>query len=77
MEIEHIDPDGGDILENLCLSCGNCNRSKATATAAVDPATGEAVPLSNPRTQAWSEHFAWVDDDSGYGVLRRQAGPLL
>jgi len=62
MEIEHIDPDGGDVLQNLCLSCGNCNRSKASATSAPDPQTNEEVPLFNPRTQNWSEHFSWIDD---------------
>jgi hypothetical protein len=61
MEIEHIDPNGGDVLENLCLSCGNCNRSKGTATLALDPETGQAVALFNPRTQVWSEHFAWIE----------------
>lgn len=61
MEIEHISPDGGDVLDNLCLSCGNCNRSKAVATTAIDPQTGDVVSLFNPRTQIWSEHFTWSD----------------
>ena len=60
MEVEHIDPEGGDILENLCLSCGNCNRSKASATSALDPETGELIALFNPRSQTWSEHFTWI-----------------
>ncbi len=62
MEVEHIDPDGGDVLDNLCLSCGNCNRSKASATLATDPQTGEQVPLFNPRTQRWTDHFEWMDE---------------
>jgi hypothetical protein len=27
MHVEHIDPASGDILDNLCLSCANCNLS--------------------------------------------------
>jgi hypothetical protein len=60
MHLDHIDPDGGDDLDNLCLSCANCNQSKARAVLATDSATGETVPLFNPRTQDWSEHFEWV-----------------
>ena len=44
------------------LAYPNCNLSKAIATAAVDPKTGEEVPLFNPRTQVWIEHFEWVDN---------------
>lgn len=62
MEIEHIIPGTGDALENLCLSCGNCNRSKAIATGAMDPESGVEAPLFNPRTQRWSEHFVWIDE---------------
>jgi hypothetical protein len=32
------------------------------ATEAVDPETGAVQPLFNPRTQVWSEHFAWSTD---------------
>jgi hypothetical protein len=62
MHVDHIDPDGDELLDNLCLSCANCNMSKAHATSAVDPETGESVPLFNPRTQDWSEHFEWMPD---------------
>lgn len=62
MHIEHIDPQGGNQLDNLCLACPSCNLSKAKATSAVDPETGETVPLFNPRQQIWQEHFAWADD---------------
>ena len=61
MEVEHIDPDNGDDLDNLCLSCGNCNRSKAVATSATDPDTSENTSLYNPRKQVWSEHFLWIE----------------
>lgn len=52
MEVEHIDPAGGDDPANLCLSYGNCNRSKGVATSAVDPLTNENVALFNPRKQS-------------------------
>ena len=29
MHVEHIDPNGGDDPENLCLACPTCNLSKA------------------------------------------------
>jgi hypothetical protein len=63
--LEHIIPkaEGGqDIEENLWLSCRLCNEAKGVLTEAVDPKTGVAVPLFNPRTQAWAEHFAWSED---------------
>src|SRR5262245_20786050 len=62
MHVEHIDPNGGDHPNNLCLSCAACNLSKARATAALDPLSGQVVPLFNPRTQTWSEHFQWSQD---------------
>lgn len=60
MHVDHIDPDGADEPDNLCLACGNCNLSKARATAAPDPETGEIVALFNPRKQLWAEHFQWI-----------------
>lgn len=60
MHVEHIVPSGGNSLENLCLSCATCNLSKAKATSAADPDSGEIVPLFNPRTQVWEEHFEWI-----------------
>ncbi len=60
MHVDHIDPYGEDILENLCLSCGNCNLSKARATTAIDPETNKPVLLFNPRSDTWSDHFEWI-----------------
>lgn len=60
MHIEHINPHGGDQLENLCLSCPNCNLSKATAVTAPDPQTNQTVSLYNPRHYQWADHFAWA-----------------
>jgi hypothetical protein len=27
--------------------------------AGIDPTTGQTVPLFNPRSQRWDDHFAW------------------
>lgn len=62
MHVEHINPEGGDILANLCLSCPNCNLSKARATTATDPETDKIVGLFNPRIQVWSDHFEWTQN---------------
>mgnify|MGYP000448051499 CR=1 FL=1 len=61
MHIEHIDPNGGDDLSNLCLSCSNCNYSKSDFTSALDPETNTQQALFNPRMQLWDDHFLWVD----------------
>jgi hypothetical protein len=62
MQIDHIDPNGGGELENLCLACWNCNNHKRQAIFVPDPETGEDAPLFNPRTQSWEDHFEWVDN---------------
>jgi len=65
MHIDHIIPRsrGGTSDEtNLWLACAWCNSYKGARTHAVDPATEEEVPLFNPRTQRWSDHFRWSDD---------------
>lgn len=62
---DHITPvsKGGETsFENVCLACSPCNEHKADATRAVDPLTGEPVPLFNPRAQRWSDHFIWSAD---------------
>jgi len=65
LEIEHIVPRSqgrSNDESNLWLACPLCNRYKGNKTTAVDPETGEEVPLFNPRTQVWSEHFHWSED---------------
>src|SRR5258708_2462641 len=61
-EVDHIRAKthrGPTSLENTCLACAYCNGAKGTNVAGYDPETGELVPLFNPRTGTWSEHFAW------------------
>lgn len=49
---------GGETTSaNLALACFDCNRFKGSDIASIDPASSELVPLFNPRTQQWSEHF--------------------
>jgi len=65
LEVEHIVPlsaGGIDAEENLWLACRPCNSHKGSQTEAMDPNTGALVPLFNPRTQVWREHFAWSED---------------
>ena len=74
LEVEHILPlakGGSDREENLWLACPICNRYKGAKTTRVDPETGEEVPLFNPRTQDWFQHFAWSDD--GIRIIGRSA----
>jgi hypothetical protein len=48
---------GVSTLENLALACFDCNRFKGSDIASRDAVSGELVPLFNPRTQRWNEHF--------------------
>lgn len=63
--IEHVIPvsrGGNDDLRNLALACSSCNGRKYNKLEVIDPASGEMVPLFNPRLQRWGEHFAWSKD---------------
>lgn len=48
---------GRSTLENLALACFHCNRFKGPNISSIDPDSGEIVPLFNPRTQLWQQHF--------------------
>jgi hypothetical protein len=59
-QVDHViaEKHGGQtVLENLALSCTVCNRRKGSDISSLDPATGALIPLFNPRTQRWAEHF--------------------
>src|SRR5262249_43162141 len=67
LEIEHLHPEalgGPTSRQNLWLACTRCNDFKGDRLDASDPGSGERVPLFNPRTQVWIEHFAWSSDGS-------------
>lgn len=58
--VEHIVAKqhcGVDALENLCWSCSRCNLRKGPNLSTIDVETGRQVPLFNPRTMLWSDHF--------------------
>jgi HNH endonuclease len=60
--VEHTVPSsrgGTDDLANLAWACPACNLHKSDRTSAVDPDSGAVVPLFNPRTDRWAEHFRW------------------
>jgi 5-methylcytosine-specific restriction endonuclease McrA len=42
---------------NLCLACARCNLRKGPNLSAIDDVSGEVVPLFNPRTDKWDDHF--------------------
>jgi len=60
--IDHIVPQsvgGPTSTDNLALACVSCSLRKWARQAAIDSESGEEVPLFNPRTQLWAEHFRW------------------
>lgn len=65
LEVEHIDPSsrgGGNEPSNLALACPPCNRFKSDATTGLDDVTAAEVPLFNPRTDRWDDHFMFEAD---------------
>ena len=67
LEIEHLHPrakGGKTVRENLWLACPFCNTLKSAQTHGLDPKTKRKVPLFNPRTQSWKNHFAFDDDQA-------------
>jgi hypothetical protein len=66
-EVEHIRPisrGGADDESNLALACRSCNIHKSNWVTAIDPVTEIEVPLFNPRTEAWPDHFQ-LDFETG------------
>jgi hypothetical protein len=64
--IEHIiarKHGGSSSLENLAWARFQCNVAKGTDIASYDNMTGELVPLYNPRSHIWDEHFELVNDE--------------
>jgi hypothetical protein len=65
LEVEHVVPPGQggtDDESNLWLACRFCNTFKSDATEAIDPVSGQRVPLYDPPCQTWSDHFRWSED---------------
>ena len=58
-EIDHVisRQHGGETkADNLAYACMLCNRFKGPNVSSVD-AAGAVVPLFNPRSQLWADHF--------------------
>jgi hypothetical protein len=56
-DIYAIKHGGSDDLQNLCLSCPQCNWAKGpNLSGQLD---GKIVPLFHPRRQTWARHFQW------------------
>lgn len=65
LTLDHIIPrrvGSPTVAENLALCCHGCNQHKARRTSVRDAVTDALVPLFNPRTQSWEDHFAWHPD---------------
>jgi HNH endonuclease len=63
-QVDHIiaEKHGGEtVVSNLALACPHCNLYKGPNIAGLDPASGQVVRLFHPRTDVWSEHFAWEE----------------
>ena len=63
--VDHILPQsagGPSTADNLALACVSCSLRKSARETAPDPESGEQVPLFNPRTQSWADHFHWHVD---------------
>jgi hypothetical protein len=52
VEESHDNPSG------LAYACDRCNAFKGPNLSTIDPVTGSKVDVFNPRSDAWSEHFA-------------------
>ncbi len=52
---------GQDTFDNLAWACPQCNISKGSDIASYNPETQELLPLYNPRSQHWEDHFEMVD----------------
>lgn len=65
-QVEHVRPKqhgGSDARKNLALACPRCNRFKGPNLTAINSKSRRIVPLFNPRTQNWRDHFALVGID--------------
>ncbi|MDI3286159.1 HNH endonuclease signature motif containing protein [Polyangium sp. 15x6] len=60
--VDHVQPrrDGGPTaLDNLALACVSCSLRKGARTSAVEPLTSASVPLYDPRSSHWEDHFCF------------------
>jgi hypothetical protein len=63
-EVDHIYAEkhgGPTTIDNLCLSCFDCNRYKGSDLCTLDESTGEIVVLFHPRRHTWNDHFTIIE----------------
>ncbi len=61
-EVDHVVAEkhgGATDIDNLAFACWRCYRHKVSDLTSFDPQTRQRSPLFNPRTQVWTEHFAY------------------
>ena len=66
--VEHVTPrvrGGSSELDNLAWACPSCNLHKSDRVVVESANSDQQVPLFNPRTDSWSDHFEWDD----YSIL--------
>jgi hypothetical protein len=64
-QIDHIRSlkhRGTNGIDNLVYACFYCNSGKGSDLGSINDLTGEFSYFFNPRTDAWNEHFALLDD---------------
>ena len=52
----------GDHVGRVQLLMRNLADCRELSDGAIDPETGETVPLFHPVRQRWGEHFRWSED---------------
>ena len=60
--VEHVIPrflGGSSGLDNLAWACPSCNLHKSSRVEVQSPDSHGTVPLFNPRTDKWGDHFRW------------------
>src|SRR5262245_9946021 len=63
LQVEHViarQHAGPTSADNLALACDRCNLHKGTNLSAIDPLSGQIVPLFDPRLNRWNDHFELV-----------------
>lgn len=68
---------GTDNPDNRSLACLKCNGHKGPNVAALDPVTGDATKLYNPRKQKWEEHFEIQNDATLIGLTPEGRATVL
>jgi 5-methylcytosine-specific restriction endonuclease McrA len=72
--IDHVSPrsaGGKTVLDNLAVACVTCSLRKGDRVEAEDQLTSAKYPLFHPRTDVWSDHFAWGKEWRLIGLTAR------